>query len=404
VSSKVRLLVGTKKGAFIYASDERRARWEQSAPLLTGWYVFHIVADTRADPPRLYAAANHAIWGPSVAKSLDGGASWDWHSAGLGFPRDMGVTMGAVWHIRPGHESEPGVVYAATAPAGLFRSEDWGVSWVPNDAINRHEFRPFWQPIPGAPYSIMSMWAGQGREAAEEMVKTAGGKPGMGTLHSIEIDPRDPRHMYLAISAGGSYVTTDGGEKWEMFSHHIMPSSPEARVFISQNAARAPAGIDPAAEFDTHRLRIDPKRPDRLWTQAHTGVFRSDDGGGTWEDVTPGLPSFHGFPIAVTRREPDAAFVVPLVMDEFRVCPGQFTVYRTRDSGQSWQSLTNGLPGPGDYQSVYREGLDTDGLDPEGVYVGTSNGQLYASPDGGEHWQRLPGTLPPILSVNCLVS
>lgn len=372
--------------------------------MLAGWYVFHMVADTRADPPRLYAAANHAIWGPAVAKSLDGGASWDWHSDGLGFPRDMGVAVAAVWHVRPGHEREPGVVYAGTAPAGLFRSEDWGVSWVSNDAINRHEFRPFWQPIPGAPYSIMSMWAGQGAEAAEEMVQAAGGRPGMGTLHSVEIDPRDPRHMYVAISAGGSYGTADGGETWNMFSHHITPSSPQATMFISQNAARAPAGIDPAAEFDTHRLRLDPKKPDRLWTQAHTGVFRSDDGGSTWKDVTPGLPSFHGFPIAVTRREPDAAFVVPLEGDEFRVCPGQFTVYRTRDGGQSWQSLTNGLPGPGDYQSVYREGLDTDGLDPEGVYVGTSNGQVFASPDGGDHWQRLPGTLPPVLSVSCLVS
>lgn len=164
-----------------------------------------------------------------------------------------------------------------------------------------------------------------------------------------------------------------------------------------------------------HKLVLDQKQPDRLWTQAHTGVFRSDDGGNNWEDVTPsplelvvrpaaptvGVWGFHGFPIATTRREPDATYLLPLQADDFRVCPGHFTVYRTRDGGKNWQALTEGLPGPNDYQSAYREGMDTDGLDPEGVYVGTSNGQIYGSIDGGDHWQRLPGTLPPILSVTC---
>jgi photosystem II stability/assembly factor-like uncharacterized protein len=166
-----------------------------------------------------------------------------------------------------------------------------------------------------------------------------------------------------------------------------------------------PADFDPAAINETHRMRIDRKNPDRLWAQGHVGVFRSDDAGATWADVTEGLPSFHGFPIAVTKRGLDATFVVPLEYEanNFRVCAGQLTVYRTRDSGKSWQRLSDGLPGPSDYQSVYREGLDTDGLDPEGVYVGTSNGQVFASPDGGDHWQRLPGTLPPILSVTCAI-
>jgi hypothetical protein len=153
-------------------------------------------------------------------------------------------------------------------------------------------------------------------------------------------------------------------------------------------------------------MRLDPKNPDRLWGQSHIGVFRSDMDAKNWQDMTHGLPSFHGFPIAVTRREPDAVFVVPLEFEaaNFRVCRGQFAVYRTRDSGCTWERLTCGLPGPNDYQSVYREGLDTDGLEQEGVYVGTSNGEVYASADGGDHWQRLPGTLPPILSVTCAVS
>jgi len=166
-----------------------------------------------------------------------------------------------------------------------------------------------------------------------------------------------------------------------------------------------PPDKDPAGLDELHRMRLDSKDPDTLWGQAHWGVFRSDDSGATWEDVTVGLPSFHGFPIAVTHRPPDAVYVVPLDygQDNFRVALGQFAVYRTQDGGKTWQPLTQGLPGPADYQSVYREGLDTDGLDPEGVYAGTSNGEVFASADGGDHWQRLPGTLPPVLSVTAAV-
>jgi photosystem II stability/assembly factor-like uncharacterized protein len=164
-----------------------------------------------------------------------------------------------------------------------------------------------------------------------------------------------------------------------------------------------PPGMDPAAIDELHKMRLDPKDPDRIWGQAHMGVFRSDDAGATWSDVTEGLPSFHGFPIAVSHRQPDATYVVPLDygQDNFRVAPGQFAVYRTQDSGKTWEALTKGLPGPNDYQSVYREGLDTDNLG--GVYVGTSNGEVYASADGGERWTRLPGTLPPVLSVTAAV-
>jgi photosystem II stability/assembly factor-like uncharacterized protein len=159
--------------------------------------------------------------------------------------------------------------------------------------------------------------------------------------------------------------------------------------------------VDPASLDEFHKFRVDTKHPDRLWGQAHFGVFRSEHRGKDWEDVTEGLPSFHGFPLAVTKTNPDAAFVVPIEFGEnnFRVVPGQFAVWRSMDSGKSWQQLCEGLPGPHDYQSAYREGMDTDGLTPEGVYLGTTNGAMYASNDLGEHWQRLPGTLPPINSV-----
>jgi hypothetical protein len=321
MASQVRLLVGTRKAAFIYTSDEKRQRWDLSEPMLSGWTIHHAVADTRCDPPKLYAAAKHAVWGPSIARSTDWGKTWTQTTPGLKFPDDMNWKVDAVWNIKPGLPSEPGVVYAGTAPAGLFRSEDWGESWQSVESINRHENRQFWQPIAGGP--------------------TEGGPP----LQSIEIDPRDPDHMYVAIT--GAYVTLDGRERWRLFSHRAVSGSLLAEAFVSQARSQVPPGIDPAAAHDMHKLPLE------------TGT------------------------------------------DNFRTSGGQFAVYRTRDAGHTWDRLTDGLPGPGNYQSVYREGMDTDGLDPEGVYVGTSNGMTYASLDGGDHWLTLPGMLPPILSVSC---
>ena len=407
MATQTRLLVGTKKGGFIYTADDRRQQWEISEPILPGWSFYHMAADMRSDPPRFYAAANHWAWGPSVAKSTDLGKTWDYRSQGLAFPPDMkdfiaGLpskgespapgewsntapgTIGNIWSVAPGHPSEPGVVFAGTQPAGLFRSEDWGHSWRPVEAINRHPSRQYWSGTGG----------------------------GDSCIHSIQVDPRDPKRIYLCVGAGGSYQSKDNGESWELFSHNAIVTNPQAKKLLAElaqqfpeMAADFPPDKDPTGLDELHRMRLDPKNPNRLWGQAHWGAFRSDDSGATWEDVTVGLPSFHGFPIAVTHRPPDAVYVVPLDygQDNFRVSLGQFTVYRTRDSGTTWEALTAGLPGPNDYQSVYREGLDTDGLDPEGVYVGTSNGQVFASTDGGDHWQRLPGTLPPVLSVTCAV-
>lgn len=390
----VKLLVGTKKAAFIYTSHDSREKWEVSAPIYTGWSIYNMTADLRGDHPRLYAAANHWAWGPSVAKSDDLGATWDYRSVGLKFPADAGQAIENVWCITPGHASQPGVVYAGTQPAGLFRSEDWGQTWAPVEGLNRHETQPTW-----------SMTGG-----------------GASSLNSIEIDPREAKRMYAAVSAGGSFVTEDGGETWTIISTTAVPTNDKALAWsaemeremqgdtplaaITPPAREVPEGVDPLAIDEMHKMRIDEKQPDRVWTQTHVGVFRSDDRGRTWMDVTDGLPSFHGFPIAVTKQNPDAVYVVPLAMsglyDNFRVADGQLAVYRTTDAGSSWQPMTNGLPGPHDYQSVYREGLSTDGLAQEGVYMGTSNGELFGSRDGGDSWQRLPGTLPPIWSVTAV--
>jgi hypothetical protein len=305
MADKVQVLVGTRKGAFIYTSDAKRERWEVSEPQLTGWGVLHLSADNRDGGRRYYAAANHWAWGPSVAKSSDG-KEWDWRSTGLGFPQDMDTSIGNVWQVEPGHPSEPGVLYAGTQPAGLFRSEDWGQNWAPVDALNRHPQR--------------QRWSGTGG--------------GDSCLHSLSIDPRDAKRMYAAVSAGGSYATSDGGKTWEIFSHTAIPQTDSALEFTrqinEQFADQIPEDVDPLAVNEMHKMRLDAKNPDRVWTQTHVGVFRSDDKGATWSDVTEGLPSFHGFPIAVTKRAPDAAYVVPLAfegaMNNFRVCPGQFTV------------------------------------------------------------------------------
>ena len=414
----MRVLVGTRKGAFIYTSDERRERWELSEPMLHGWAVYDMAADSRATPERLLAAANSDWWGPSVARSDDGGVSWDQRTEGLGFPRDMGISIGNVWHLRPGLESQPGVVYAGLDPVGLFRSEDGGVSWSSVDGLNRHALRPFWRAIPGGDGAgLMEVVLTEGEEAAQRVLDEAGEPDdGLarrreaaqeqlgGMTHSIAIDPRDPSHMYVAVSAGGLYVTADGGESWELIPRLPGEDTADERMLTSQTVAGVASDVDPATEFDMHTMRMDPKDPDRLWSQAHNGVFRSDDRGETWKNLSTELPDFHAFPIAVARGAQDAVYIVPLVNDDFRVAGGQLSVLRTRDDGATWETLTDGLPGPHDYQSVYREGLDTDGLEQEGVYVGASNGQVYASRDGGDHWSRLPGTLPPVLSVTVTVS
>lgn len=401
---RVHLLIGTRKGAFIYSSDRDRLNWEVSEPLMRGSSVFSMTADTRDTRPRLFAAANHWAWGRSVARSDDGGKTWDTNTPGLAFPQDPArpipnlnftstggmtdqgpVVVENVWAITPGLPSQPGVVWAGTQPAGLFRSEDRGESWAPVESLIYHPERKYWYPTGG----------------------------GASSLHGIEVDPRNGDHLYASIASGGTYATSDGGKTWKNTSHNCIATNPGAREMLKAMEDmdfgaefEVPEGVDPAAANEFHKFRMDAKNPDRLWGQAHIGVFRSDDGGTSWDDVTEGLPSFHGFPLAVTKKAKDAAFVVPLefAADNFRVCPGQFAVYRTTDSGKSWDRLDNGLPGPHDYQSAYRDAMDTDGCADEGVYVGTTNGQVYYGRDGGDRWERLPGTLPPILSVTAFES
>ncbi|MEO6399089.1 MAG: hypothetical protein ABIP13_11520, partial [Tepidiformaceae bacterium] len=287
---RVHVMVGTRKGAFIYSSDENRENWQLSEPILPGWTVQHMAAETRMGSSRLYASANHFAWGPSVSRSDDGGKTWEQRSPGLAFASDAGLSVVCGWHIEPGLKDQPGVVYVGTQPAGLFRSDDFGESWSSVEAINNHKLRPLWGPT---------------------------GLVGESSLHSIQVDPRDAMRVYVSISSGGSYMTEDGGETWTLCSHGIVVTTPAAKEFLAEIAEmfpnpELPPDVDPAALDEFHKLRIDPKNPDRLWGQSHVGVFKSEDRGKHWEDVTNGLPSFHGFPIAVTKQGPDHVYVLPL--------------------------------------------------------------------------------------------
>jgi photosystem II stability/assembly factor-like uncharacterized protein len=377
------VLVGTRKGAWIYTSDDSRQQWRLSPPIMPGYTVHHMAVDTRRATPRLFMAANHWAWGPGVAYSDDLGKTWTETREGLKFPEDMSIALGSVWNIRPGHSDQPGVVYAGTQPAGLFKSTDWGETWAPVDSINRHEYRPFFTMSGG----------------------------GDSTLHTIEIDPRDPAHWYVSIATGGTFETNDDGQTWVLCSHRAIPTNAMQKQMWDDFAQRYPHLQEQFADFrsarrrsaavnEMHKMRMDAANPDRLWAQTHVGVFTSPDGGNSWEDVTVGLPSFHGFPIGVSRSGDGAAYVVPLgsspTTSAWSAASSPSGARRTTEKPGSNSARCFPVPTT-TRASTARAWTRT--ASHRGVYVGTTNGAVFASIDGGDHWSRLPGTLPPILSV-----
>jgi photosystem II stability/assembly factor-like uncharacterized protein len=346
--------IGTRKGLFLLRSDETRRDWEVEGPLLTGWEVFHALLDPRDGA--LYACTNSFVYGPTVHRSADLGATWT-RAEKLGLPGDGEVTLEKTWHLEPGREDEPGRLWLGAAPGALFRSDDSGESWEAVEGILDHPTREQWQP----------------------------GAGGM-CCHSIQLDPSAPERMYVGISAAGVFRSDDGGETW------------------------TPANKGTAADFQpdnfplvgqcVHKVLLHPERPDRLWQQNHCGVYRSDDRGESWERLEDnGLPSGFGFPLALHPRDPDRAYVVPEVGAENRVTSdGRLGVYTTRDAGASWELASRGLPEPA-WVAVMREGFAFDRLDPFGLYLGTQSGSVFVSADEGESWQEAASQLPPILSV-----
>jgi photosystem II stability/assembly factor-like uncharacterized protein len=364
--SGVRVLVGTRKGAFVLSSDGTRDRWDVSGPHFGGWEIYHLKGSP-ADPDRIYASQSSGWFGQVVQRSSDGGRTWEtvgnkfvydgvpgthqWYD---GTPRPWEFTR--VWHLEPSLR-EPDVVYAGVQDAALFRSNDGGQNWEELPGLRGHGSGPNWQP-------------------------GAGGL----CLHTIVLDPADAARMYVAISAAGAFRTDDAGKSWR----------PINRGLKSEGIPNAEAEVGHCV----HRIAMHPSRPDVLFMQKHWDVMRSDDAGESWHEVSGNLPSDFGFVIDVHAHEPETIYVVPIKSDSEHYPPdGRLRVYRSRSGGNEWEALTDGLPQRDCYLNVLRDAMAVDSLDPCGVYFGTTGGQVYASPDGGDRWVPIVRDLPPVLSV-----
>jgi len=364
--AKVRILVGTRKGAFIITSDPARDRWNIEGPLFAGWEVYH-VAGSPAEPNRLWASQVSDWFGQVIHRSDDGGASWDTVGNDFSYVGEPGThqwydgsqkpwEFKRIWHLEPS-PTDADTVFAGAEDAALFRSDDGGASWRELDGLRRHGTGPDWMP----------------------------GAGGM-CLHTILLHPDNPDRITVAISAAGAFRSDDAGASWR----------PINRGLYSEQTP------DPQAEVGhcVHRLAAHPKRPDTLFMQKHWDVMRSDDGGDSWREVSGNLPSDFGFPIAVHSHEPDTIYVIPLQSDAERYPPeGKLRVYRSSSGGEEWEPLTRGLPQAHCYVNVLRDAMAVDDMDPCGVYFGTTGGDLYASADGGDSWQAIASHFPAVLSV-----
>jgi hypothetical protein len=385
----VRLLVGTKKGAFILTADGKRKNWTVSGPHFAGWEIYHMKGSP-ADSDRIYASQNTTWFGQIIQRSNDGGATWETpgsapeelFDAARGMPKGesnkfvydtspSGKPLTThqwydgtphawefkrVWHLEPSRD-DPDTAYAGVEDAALFRTTDGGKTWHELPGLRGHESGPGWAP----------------------------GAGGM-CLHTILIDPNDSKRIFIAISAAGVFRTEDGGVTWRPINRGLKSlyiPNPEAEV-----------------GHCVHRIAMHPSRPNVLYMQKHWDVMRSDDAGDSWHEVSDNLPTDFGFPIDVHSHEPATIFVVPIKSDSEHYPPeGKLRVYRSRTGGNDWEALTSGLPQKDCYVNVLRDAMCVDSLDPCGVYFGTTGGQVYGSADGGDRWMPIVRDLPSVMSV-----
>ncbi|MBV8339880.1 MAG: exo-alpha-sialidase [Candidatus Eremiobacteraeota bacterium] len=364
--SKVRVLVGTRKGAFVLSSDGKREKWEVSGPHFAGWEIYH-VKGSPADPNRIYASQTSSWFGQQVQRSNDGGTTWEpvgnefvydgvpgthqWYD---GTPHPWEFKR--VWHFEPSLR-DPDAVYAGVEDAALFKTTDGGKSWHELSGLRKHGTGPQWQP----------------------------GAGGM-CLHTIIEDPKTDGRMFVAISAAGAFRSDDAGTTWKPINHGL-------------HSQYIP---DPNAEVGhcVHRIAMHPSKPKTLFMQKHWDVMRTDDGGDNWREISGNLPTDFGFPIDVHAHEPDTVYVVPIKSDSEHFVPdGKLRVFRNRTGGEEWEELTRGLPQRDCYVNVLRDAMAVDKLDKCGVYFGTTGGQVYASADAGDTWAPIVRDLPAVLSV-----
>jgi photosystem II stability/assembly factor-like uncharacterized protein len=364
--SGVRVLVGTRKGAFILTADGKRQKWDVSGPHFGGWEIYHMKGSP-VDPNRIYASQSGGWFGQVIQRSDDGGKTWE--PVGNEFTYD-GVPgthqwydgtqhpweFKRVWHLEPSH-TDPDVVYAGVEDAALFRSADGGKTWHELSGLRLHNSGPSWQP----------------------------GAGGM-CLHTIILDRNNSNRIFVAISAAGAFRTDDGGAAWQPINRGL----------------RSDFMPEPEAEVGhcVHCLAIHPSQPDVVFMQKHWDVMRSDNAGALWHEVSGNLPSDFGFPIAVHAHEPETVYVVPIKSDSEHFPPeGKLRVYRSRSGGNEWEALTNGLPQENCYVNILRDAMAVDTLDECGIYFGTTGGQVYASADSGDTWAPIVRDLPAVLSV-----
>jgi len=387
----VRVLVGTKKGAFILTSDAARRKWTITPPLFAGWEIYHLKG-SKVDPNRLYASQSSGWFGQIIQRSDDGGETWIIPGGeklpaptdppggqSNKFVYDTSPETGKpltthmwydgtqhpwefkrVWHIEPSL-IDPDLVYAGVEDAAIFRSTDGAKTWHELAGLRGHPSGQNWAP----------------------------GAGGLG-LHTILLDPTNPRRIYIAISSAGAFRTDDGGLTWKPINQGL----------------RSEYIPDPNAEIGhcVHNMALHPSRPNVLFMQKHWDVCRSDDAGDHWREVSGNLPTDFGFPIAVHAHEPETIYVVPIKSDSEHFPPdGKLRVYRSRSGGNEWEALTNGLPQQDCYVNVLRDAMSIDTLDPCGIYFGTTGGQVYASADGGDTWIAIARDLPAVLSVEVQV-
>jgi photosystem II stability/assembly factor-like uncharacterized protein len=382
--SGVRVLDGTRKGAFILTADGKRERWDISGPHFAGWEIYHMKGSP-VDQNRICASQTSAWFGQIIQRSDDGGKTWSQPGLAEGEPTTTpdGMPKGEsnkfvydgvpgthqwydgtqhpwefkrVWHVEPSL-SDPETVYAGVEDAALFRTTDGGKSWHELSGLRKHGSGPKWQP----------------------------GAGGM-CLHTILLDPKNPNRIYTAISAAGAFLSDDGGVNWKPINQGL----------------RSQYIPDPKAEVGhcVHRIAMHPSRPDTLYMQKHWDVMRSDNAGDLWSEVSDNLTTDFGFPIDVHAHEPETIYVVPIKSDSEHFPPDRkLRVYRSKTGGNDWEGLTNGLPQKDCYVNVLRDAMAVDSLDSCGVYFGTTGGQVYASADSGNTWKAIVRDLPAVLSV-----